>query len=47
VTDFTWVDIEEHSWDTNDVVLNTLLKEAEAGEEEAHINRRKKSVNVE
>lgn len=47
VTDFTWVDIEEHSWDTNYVVFNTLLKEAEAGEDEVHINRRKKSVNVE
>ena len=30
VTDFTRVNIEEHSRDTDDMVLNALLKETEA-----------------
>ncbi len=32
VTDFTRIDVKKHSWDTDDIVLNTLLKETETGE---------------
>jgi len=33
MTNFPWINIEEYSWDTNDIVFDTLLKEAEAGKD--------------
>mmetsp|Transcript_18740 Transcript_18740/g.31918 ORF Transcript_18740/g.31918 Transcript_18740/m.31918 type:complete len:99 (+) Transcript_18740:3026-3322(+) len=45
MTNFPWINIEEYSWDTNDIVFDTLLKEAEAVVDRSR-QRRKISPDV-